>query len=120
MSKDVGFRDALVGQVVTNAESDATGLTLALGADWILVILNPFRTLGASGASDLVGEALCSFIGSVTQERLSFASGAELSVDLRDEAWVGPEAMRLCGPNHSSSSGTRVRYPPVADIGVRS
>jgi hypothetical protein len=91
--------DILVGRAVTEVAALEHGLLIRFNGDFKLLVINPFLVSGRDTAADLVGDKLVGFVGEGTFERLTFSSGAALTVDLRDDSWSGPEAMTLSGPD---------------------
>jgi hypothetical protein len=66
----------------------------------VLNIYNTFSVVGTSG--DGVEGLVGTVVGKVVEDRekavLTFGTGAQISIDLRDAAYRGPEAMELIVP----------------------
>ena len=86
--------ERLVGQDVIEVQATERELALRFSDRSWLTIWNAYD-IGDGTAASLLGRVLLKFDSAGGQEVLSFAGGAVLTVDLRDEAWTGPEAMML-------------------------
>lgn len=91
-------RPHLIGKTVRAAAIDEHDqLLLDFGDKWRLVVMNPFIVDPESPAG-LIGAALVVFEERGTTELLAFENGATITVDMRPDAYIGPEAMLFIGP----------------------
>lgn len=90
-------RHLVIGKTVKVASIQDDELHLDLGGDWHIVVLNPFR-LSSQSVDALVGAALLTFEERGSTEFLAFDNGITVTVDMTDDAYRGPEAMLLTGP----------------------
>lgn len=90
---------ALVGQRVTAADLTKNDVGLAFSSGVSLAIYNDLTlTFGdGSAAPTLVGMRVDAIQEDAKRLVIDFDGGATLEVSLRDEAFVGPEAMVLRG-----------------------
>ncbi|GAA0635912.1 hypothetical protein [Brevundimonas lenta] len=92
-------RLGLTGNAVSWVDQDDEGgIGLGFGDDWVLRVWNA-NSIAGCRLDDLVGQPLVSFIDHGDFERLEFGNGAVVTVDMRAEAFTGPEAMFLSGPD---------------------
>jgi hypothetical protein len=91
------LRQRLIRRIVDDAFVENGELYLGFGDQWRLAILNPFQ-IEPGNADDLVGAALLMFEERGKEEVLQFDTGVTVKVDMRDEAYRGPEAIVLSGP----------------------
>ena len=94
----------LAGREVTAVTDDESGLGILLDGGWSIGVVNaytcdiPSDEIGV-GVGALVGHRLMGLETLPEMAELIFSDTARLTVDLRDDAFVGPEAMQLHGPN---------------------
>ena len=86
----------LYGMKVTNVDIDSEGL-LQFEGGFHLVIYNPFEIFGLP--LDEIKSLTNDLIVNVTEEEniitLKFKSNILIKIDMRDEAYSGPEALQL-------------------------
>jgi hypothetical protein len=86
----------LLGQVVTDAATIHDYVQLAFGTGMGLSIFNDFEISPEPlRLADLVGLRVSAVLSSADEEVIRFENGRSLRVDLRDQAFRGPEAMNL-------------------------
>lgn len=95
----------LLGREVTAVIDDNSGLGISLDGGWSIGIENPYSydlrpDEKGVGLAALVGHRLVAIDTSPETAELKFSDEARLTVDLRDDAFAGPEAMQLYGPNN--------------------
>jgi hypothetical protein len=87
----------LLGRRILEIQEDDDGLGLRFHNGSSLAIWNPANF---DHSADLVGRRVEMVQEAQSQFVMSLDDGRELTVDLRDEAFSGPEAMMLTGPNN--------------------
>lgn len=96
--------EKLIGLVLVSINVPADFVRLLFEEGWELAIYNPFTVevsgkrvpLGDGGL--LVGKTVVRCVTTHDECLLQLSSDVSLRVDLRDEVFVGPEAMQLIGP----------------------
>ena len=92
----MSFGELLAGKSVMRANSTDDGLGLWLDGECSLMIYNPCSILPASlKCTSLIGRTIESASSALGEFRLNLGGGVTLVVDLRDEAYTGPEPMVL-------------------------
>lgn len=86
--------DVLIGRSVAEVSLSDDGLFIEFDEGSKLHVIKPFSVSDGRAPQDLIGETLIGFQGESSFERLAFSNGADLTVDLGDDAW----AMVLSGP----------------------
>ena len=119
MSQKKSALERLIGKIVLNTDSSIShvaglkqnvndpdneltliGIQLFF-QDYILNIYNRFEIVPQiSGIDKLAGLEVISISDNSEKAEIFFKNGSVLRVDLRDEAYLGPEAMVLYGPNN--------------------
>jgi hypothetical protein len=92
--------DVLAGMMVYEACYVHNYVQLGFDPDHGLTINNKFELVGAEHIGHLVGKRLKSFSSISDRIVLEFEGQAQLIIDLRENAWRGPEALELHGPNN--------------------
>ena len=84
---EAAYEDADDSGVVLNIK----GLSLAFDKGWF-VIENPHTVVGVSNLREIFGSKIVDAFSNNDEISLKFNNGAVLSVSLKDEDFVGPEA----------------------------
>lgn len=94
----------LIGRALISVNVSTDFVRLLFEEGWELVIYNPV-TVEASGirislgdGNVLVGKTVAGCVTMPDECLLQLSADVSLRVDLRDEVFVGPEAMQLIGP----------------------
>jgi hypothetical protein len=94
----------LIGLTLTSVDVSTDLVRLLFEDGWRLIIYNPCA-MEVSGLSVplgdgnmLIGRTVITSVTTCDGFELQLSGGVSLRVDLRDEAFVGPEAMQLIGP----------------------
>jgi hypothetical protein len=90
--------DILVGMSVTNALRVHDYVQLFFERDIVLNIYNEFKLFNGHDLSALNGAKLLEVGEKQDELALYFSNGTRLDIDLRDEAYNGPEALELHVP----------------------
>ena len=90
--------DILVGIAVTDALKVRDYVQLLFERDIVLTIYNEFKLLNNHDVSSLSGAKLVKVEEKPEAVILYFSNGTRLHIDLRDEAYNGPEALELRVP----------------------
>lgn len=94
--------DELLGERVRSLEPVHDYWQLSIGLA-TLTIVNPFRPEGARLREQLPGATLDSVLDNRDSElTLTFSNGLTITVDLRKDAYVGPEAVIYHRPDGST------------------
>jgi len=92
--------EALVGRSIRSVVEIHDYVQLHFNLGIVLNIYNPFQVEGTNdlGLDALVGATTTQVIERVEEVVLRFGTGAVISIDLREAAYTGPEAMLLRVP----------------------
>ena len=67
------------------------GISLVFDRGWF-VVENPHTIFGVTNLNEIIGSKVADAFSSEDEIRLQFSNGAAISVSLKDEDFVGPEA----------------------------
>ena len=87
--------EQLIGQRVTKSIIGHDYAQVAFGASTILTITNAHTITGGKTLAELEGLALAGVFQDADEVVLTFEDGTTLNVNLRPDAYRGPEAMVL-------------------------
>lgn len=87
----------LYGMKVTNADIDSGSCLLQFEGGFHLVIYNPFEIFGlpVNKIKSLTNDLIENVVEGEDVISLNFKSNILIKIDMRDEAYLGPEALQL-------------------------